>query len=306
MAPSVSLVVPVFGTEAHLASCLSSLLRQTFEDFEVIVVDDCSPGDPRSIVADVAEGDARLRVVRHVRNLGVMRARLTGTRAARAPYLGFVDSDDEVEEWFLEVLHAAATRHDADLVQCAFTIYDPTARLINRGGVAHELAGGDILRGLLGGEMNNSLWNKLIRTSVWHAATASLEKSDTPVPFGEDLLCLFRVAMHSVRYAHIADAGYRYLPRDTGATMTEEIDRLDRNLASLDHVYRMIRSELASRSEPAPLVRKFFDREFLTVARELLGSSAALATSGPDGFPRSPASLGLMGAVALAGAVDTA
>lgn len=306
MAPSVSIVVPVFGTEEHLASCLSSLLRQTFDDFEVIVVDDCSPGDPGLIVAEVAGSDPRFRVLRHGHNLGVMRARLTGTRAAGAPYLGFVDSDDEVEEWFVEALHAAATRHDADLVQCAFTIHDPTARLINRGGVAHELRGGDILRGLLGGEMNNCLWNKLIRTSTWHAATAPLAKSDTPVPFGEDLLCLFRVAMHSVRYAHIADAGYRYLPRDTSATKVEEIDRLVRDLVSLDYVYRMIRAELTSRSEPPLLVQRFFDREFLTVTREFLRRAAALETSGTIGFSRSPAPLGLMGAVALTGVVETA
>lgn len=306
MIPSVSLVVPVFGTEAHLESCLSSLLRQTFDDFEVIVVDDCSPGDPGSIVAEVAGRDPRFRVVRHADNLGVMRARFTGTHAARAPYLGFVDSDDEVEEWFVEVLHAAATRHDADLVQCAFTIYDPAARLVNRGGVAHELGGGDILRGFLAGEMNNCLWNKLIRTSTWHAATDLLADSDASVSFGEDLLCLFRVAMHSVRYAHIVDAGYRYLPRDGGTMAADEITRLVRHLDSLDVVFRMIRSELAGRAEPAPLVQRFFEREFLAVTRELLGRTAALETSAPTGFPQSPAELGLMAAVAFTSAVETA
>lgn len=270
MAPSVSIVVPVFGTEASMARCLRSLRRQTFGDIDVIVVDDGSPGDPASIVADVAGSDARFRVLRHAHNLGVMHARLTGARGAAAPYLAFVDPDDEVEDWYVEVLHAAATRHNADLVQCAITIFDPDARVINRGGETHQLNNGDILRGLLGGEMSNSLCNKLIRTSTWHAATEPLSKIDTPVPFGQDLLCLFHVAMHSVRYAHVPEAGYRYMPQDENTTATGEIDRLVRNLVSLNEVHRMIGAELMKRSEPTSLVQQFFDREFRVVSGEML------------------------------------
>jgi len=100
--PLVSVVVPVYRTEAYLEGCLASLLGQTLRDIELIVVDDDSPGDVVSVVARAAAGDSRIRVLRHPENRGVGLARVTGARAARGRYLALVDSDDEVSERFLE------------------------------------------------------------------------------------------------------------------------------------------------------------------------------------------------------------
>ncbi|CAB4899656.1 unannotated protein [freshwater metagenome] len=296
--PAVSIVVPVFATEEYFGECLSSLLRQTFRDFEVVVVDDCSPGDPEAVIASVAGSDPRVRLVRQETNQGLLHARMAGGWSARGHYLGFVDSDDTVEDWFIEKLYGAARQHDADLVQCAFTICDPHDRVVNRGGDAHELLGAEVMHGMLAGKMNNSLWNKLMRTSLWRVATRTLKGQ--PVSFSDDLVCLLHVVTHVNRYAHIPDPGYRYLPRTSSITMAVGTDALVSNLQSLDRSYRSVSQVLTHRDEPAALVRRFFEREFRVVANDILGRLAQSDTDVSSGLPRTPVAVGLLGAMALA------
>src|SRR5512139_3799743 len=93
--PEISVVVPFYNVEAYLAECLDSLVDQTFDDFEVLLVDDGSPDGSRAIAERYAAADPRLRVVTRP-NGGLGAARNTGIREARGRYLTFVDSDDVV------------------------------------------------------------------------------------------------------------------------------------------------------------------------------------------------------------------
>jgi glycosyltransferase involved in cell wall biosynthesis len=271
----VSVVVPVFGTEAYLPACLASVLHQSFRDIEVIVVDDSSPGDVAGIAARVAGDDKRVKLIRHARNQGLLNARLTGCREASGTYIAHVDSDDVVEERFIELLHAAAVRNNADLVQCAITVVEPNkpTRLINRGGPTHALQRDSVLEELLAGGMSNMLGNKLIRTSCWRAATAGLNDEWRRISFGEDLLLLFRVASRSRTYAHIADALYRYTRRIDGITMKIGEASIIRRIDDLNRVYGAILPRLAASGEPEGLKAEFFQREFVDAFRDLLESA---------------------------------
>jgi glycosyltransferase involved in cell wall biosynthesis len=90
--PRVSVVVPTYGRLAFLPRALDSILAQTFDDLEVVVVDDGSPDGTAAFVA--GHTDPRVRLVRHERNRGLAAARNTGVRAARAPFVAFLDDDD--------------------------------------------------------------------------------------------------------------------------------------------------------------------------------------------------------------------
>lgn len=298
-APAVTIVIPVFGTEQYLAACLESVLNQTFDDFEVIVVDDCSPGDVAGVVAATAGEDARVRLVRHEVNRGLLQARFTGGREATGAYIGFVDSDDEVEDFFLMQLYAAAVQHDADLVDCPFVMVGTDVRVVNRGGEEHVLSGSEILRGVLTRSMSNSLWSKLTRLSTWQKATAPLEQIRRRVGLVEDLLCLVHVAVESERFAHTSRPCYRYLVREGSMTNAGDVDSLLRNLESLDVAYSVIRSTLDGQLLPHGLAEEFFAREFVSVGRQLLVDMADLLPDTPPGLPRSAETLGLLGAVAV-------
>src|SRR5215468_5764628 len=93
MPPRVSVVVPVFNRPIAVARAINSVLVQTCQDFEIIVVDDASTDDTAAAVASIR--DSRVRSIRHDRNRGGSAARNTGIEAAGAPLVAFLDSDDE-------------------------------------------------------------------------------------------------------------------------------------------------------------------------------------------------------------------
>lgn len=112
--PVVSVIIPVYNTEAYLPRCLDSLLAQTYTDFEIICVDDGSTDNSGRICDEYARKDSRIRVV-HIPNGGVSNARNTGLELARGEYILFVDSDDWVEPKHVELLLPLAGE---DLVYC--------------------------------------------------------------------------------------------------------------------------------------------------------------------------------------------
>jgi glycosyltransferase involved in cell wall biosynthesis len=93
MSPSVSVVIPVHNRESALRCAIASVLKQTWQDFELIVVDDGSTD--RSAAVAAAVGDSRIKVVRHPSNRGGSAARNTGVRVSQAEFIAFLDSDDE-------------------------------------------------------------------------------------------------------------------------------------------------------------------------------------------------------------------
>ena len=113
--PAISVIVPVYKVERYLGACVSSVLAQTFEDFEVILVDDGSPDGCPALCDAWAQKDPRVRVI-HRENGGLSAARNTGIEAAKGRFLTFLDSDDRLEPDTLRRAYDAQRQHDADLV----------------------------------------------------------------------------------------------------------------------------------------------------------------------------------------------
>jgi glycosyltransferase involved in cell wall biosynthesis len=288
----------VFRTEEYLEACLSSLVRQTFTDFEVIVVDDASPGGGAAEIVQ-AVGDQRITLIRHIENLGLMQARFTGVRAARGPYVGFVDSDDEVDERFLEVLHDAAMQHGADMVQCAILVHevDGTSWCVNRGGEGHDLRAGQVLKAMLAGSISNNLCNKLVKTELLLAVYDELSTLPKRVDYGEDLITAFGLASRADRFAHVPDPVYRYRLHVLSMTGKSDAASLFAKVESLSWIFDQIRPALTRRAEPPDLVEELFTREFLEPIVAHLKRAREQGVLGPTGSPTSPAELGLLGTV---------
>ncbi len=114
-APKVSIVVPVYNTETYLRQCVDSLRGQTLEEIEIILVDDGSKEACAVLCDELADADPRIQVI-HKKNEGQGLARNTGMQVAKGTYIGFVDSDDYVDEKMYETLYHAAEKNHADLV----------------------------------------------------------------------------------------------------------------------------------------------------------------------------------------------
>ena len=114
----VSVIVPVFNVEKYLRKCVDSIINQTLEDIEIILVDDGSPDNCPQICDEYAEKDSRIKVI-HQQNSGQSKARNVGMEVAKGEYIGFVDSDDYIESDMYECLYNIAVNNNVDVVSSA-------------------------------------------------------------------------------------------------------------------------------------------------------------------------------------------
>lgn len=116
----ISVVVPVYKVEEYLPVCVDSILKQTYTDFELILVDDGSPDQCGVICDRDAAQDSRIQVI-HKKNGGLSDARNAGIEVAKGEYITFVDSDDYLHPDYLKDMLTVAVEHQAAIVQCNFT-----------------------------------------------------------------------------------------------------------------------------------------------------------------------------------------
>lgn len=115
--PIISIIVPVYKVEKYLKRCIDSIVNQTYENIEIILVDDGSPDNCGNICDEYAEQYKRIKVI-HKENGGQSSARNAGLDVAKGEYIGFVDSDDYIDEEMYEQLMKIALDTDADIVEC--------------------------------------------------------------------------------------------------------------------------------------------------------------------------------------------
>lgn len=115
----VSIIVPVYNVEKYLRNCVESILQQTFENFELLLIDDGSPDKCGKICDEFALTDSRVKVF-HQENKGLSAARNVGIEMSRGDFLTFIDSDDFIFPHYLEKLISACTDNDADMAVCDF------------------------------------------------------------------------------------------------------------------------------------------------------------------------------------------
>lgn len=128
--PKISIIVPVYKVEAYLHRCVDSILRQSFSDFELILVDDGSPDNCGAICDEYAQKDCRVYVI-HQQNAGVSVARNRGLDWADAysdsRWIAFIDSDDWIHRDYLKILLTAAEESDASIAVCGLLWTDRMA-----------------------------------------------------------------------------------------------------------------------------------------------------------------------------------
>lgn len=115
--PLISVIVPVYNSEIYLEECIDSILKQTFKDFELILLDDGSTDNSPSICDNYSKLDKRI-VVKHKKNEGVSATRNYGISISKAAIISFVDSDDVLSNSFLETLYNGLISNNCDIAAC--------------------------------------------------------------------------------------------------------------------------------------------------------------------------------------------
>ena len=113
----ISVIVPVYNVEDYLDRCINSIVKQTYKNLEIILVDDGSTDSSYKICNEWAKKDERIKVL-HNKNEGVSKARNVGIDASTGDFIAFVDSDDYIEETMFEKLLDKQKTNNSDIVFC--------------------------------------------------------------------------------------------------------------------------------------------------------------------------------------------
>lgn len=205
--PKITVTVPVYNTSKSLNQCLDSLVNQTLEGIEIIIVDDGSNDDSGAICDDYAAKHQNFKVI-HQQNGGLAAARQAALAAAKGEYVIVCDSDDWVEPDMYEKLYQEAKRTDADIVSCGYYAEYPDGRSVPMVYRFSHLEGEAFKKEVLLSGFHMS-WNKLIKRSLLEGCQDGCYVKG--INLGEDAFMLMRILKDkSVSVAQIDDKLYHY------------------------------------------------------------------------------------------------
>lgn len=165
----ISIIVPVYKVEKYLKRCILSITNQTYENLEIILVDDGSPDNCPLICDEMAEKDERIKVI-HQENKGLSGARNAGIDIAKGEYIAFVDSDDFIAEDFIEVLYNACISTQSDIAQSKYEYVTKDELLHSKEeGQLYTYSGIEMIENMYipDGAYFVVAWNKLYKASLF-------------------------------------------------------------------------------------------------------------------------------------------
>lgn len=222
--PKISVVIPVYNVEPFVGKCLSTLVHQTFRDFEIIAVNDGSKDQSLSILRNFEQKYANITVIDQP-NAGMSMARNRGMEAARGEYLCFVDSDDYVSPNFLEELYRAVTENHADIACCYYYYHFVRSDLLYRypfrcqGVFSRDVAMNKLLHDT---QIQSLVWNKIYKRSLFTDYGITF-----PTMAFEDLATANRLFSHAQKIVVIDKALYYYNQQSTSTLATINADKIN-------------------------------------------------------------------------------
>lgn len=208
----VSVIMTAYNTESYIEEAITSVLGQTYDDIELIVVNDCSTDGTLKIVNSIA--DERIRVINNEKNLGCGMSRRIGIDASSGEYIMTVDSDDWLDADYIENLVANAIETGADIVSSGITMYGSNGywKKLNYGNVI--FTGDDKILTYWGNEVvfiNNKLIRKDIAMKHKYCSRRYIEDTPTIIPW----------LWYANKVSYISGTGYHYRYNEKSLTHTK-------------------------------------------------------------------------------------
>lgn len=205
----ISVIVPIYNVESYLAICIDSIIKQTYQNFEVILVDDGSTDKSGEICDEYSLKDERIKVIHKV-NGGLSSARNTGIEEADGSLFAFIDSDDYIEPVFLETLYHRLMEKDADICECSFFRLKHNKLIPERFFHSETLDNETAVRRLFASPYESFVvtWNKLYKRSLF-------EKIRFPEgKLQEDEFTTYKLIYQSRKIAYVNQYLYIYRIRE--------------------------------------------------------------------------------------------
>lgn len=228
----ISVIVPVYKVEPYLDQCVASIVNQTYQDLEIILVDDGSPDNCPAMCDTWAKRDCRIKVI-HKENGGLSDARNAGLKIASGAYIALIDSDDIMDVNMLTQLYQALEENNADIAECDYVKFENGQPDFSDGSVSITVLNSeDALRELLLERIfRYTAWNKLYRKEVFSQLQFEVGK------LHEDVFFTYQAFGVANRIVKLDAALYGYRQR-SGSIMGSAFSL--RNLDSLEARYRQL------------------------------------------------------------------
>ena len=210
----ITIIVPIYNVEKYLRQCLDSVLNQTYQNFECLLINDGSPDNSAGICKEYVDKDARFHYFEK-ENGGLASARNFGIKYSKGKYITFIDSDDWVESDYLEVLHSKIKEYNTDFVISSYKKFDMDEdcfylHIWDQDYYERIWTSQELLSQLPNLENYDGSytvsWGKLFKRSIFDEILFNEQRK-----FGEDFECSFKLylSMTSCLYIHKALYNYR-------------------------------------------------------------------------------------------------
>ena len=206
--PKVSIIIPVYNVEKYIEQCARSVFEQTYENLEIIFVNDCTPDKSMEIAKRVLEEfpnrKPQTKFINNSRNRGSAMTRQNGMDNSTGYYTIHCDSDDWMDTRMIELLVNKAQEEDADITICDFYVVKQKARLYKMNVPDEPI---ECMRKLLEGLMHAGLWSKLIKKSLYEDYQV---KHTEGLNEREDLSVMYKLMYHARKIAYLPEPLYFY------------------------------------------------------------------------------------------------
>ena len=269
----ISIIVPAYNIEQYVINSVRSICAQTYQNIEVILVNDGSKDTTPKLLEQLAEEDERIKVI-HKENGGVTRARISGVEAATGEWIGFVDGDDYIEPHMYEMLLKNAIKYQADISHCGYQMVFPsrtdfyygTGRLVEQD---RKTGLKDLLEGTF---VEPGLCNKLFRRRLLEKFLCE-EKMDLEIKNTEDFLMNFYLFSETSKSVFVDECPYHYMVRK-GSAATSEVN--ENKLCDPLKVLKILENETREDKDLQLIVKKRIVAQLIKLATLKLNNQAEL------------------------------
>ena len=232
-----SIIIPVYNTEKYLKECVDSILSQTFDNFEIILVDDGSSDNSPNICDEYKSLYKEKIEVIHKENEGQLASRIRGLESAKGEYIYYVDSDDTIESNLLNDVNKVINSYKSDIVLLNFQYIDEIGKIveinnddIQSGSIKKETVFDFIVK-----EKINPLWRKIFKKDLFDKNIDF--KKYYHIKNGEDLIQSLPILYEAKSFYYLDKPYYNY--RDTPFNITKKysINRINSSAYLLESVY---------------------------------------------------------------------
>ena len=234
----ISIIVPVYNSEKFLAKCLDSILAQTYDNLEVVIVNDGSTDNSAVICDEYAKNDKRIKVV-HKDNEGVSIARNTALDFATGDYISLIDSDDYIDCDFYEKLLNSITTNSADIALCKYTLdYENNIAKPEEPGLELFASEHDVK--YLFTDKNKV--NAYLCRGLFDSILFKSERYDETIKYMEDLHLFIRLIGKSKKIVAVNEHLYHYYQNPNSATHKLSKDRINNQIYGLKKCIALLES----------------------------------------------------------------